>query len=272
MTHDGEQEFTLSWFLRHTSKHFTVLSVFGALSIYFAQFSRNINTPWQNVGTVASLVLFIVTAFTIRAELKVAVDGNLFDFLVKPRKDSYKLVFFVAPFYLLIATVVVVVLQYSAALMILAQLVAWLIGVSVVIWFVTEFEFTALAEGNIGELGRDSEVFAIGVYLLKLNLIGIGISVLCLFYFSQAYAYGMPELYGMTPKPGIVPLLVAFFVGILFGSVLYAVVGSLVMSFHTLIARLEDQGKLEPTAKLYQQVFMTGDSDKEQTELTDFKE
>jgi len=78
---DNDSDITLSKFLKTNSSLFTVLGVFGAVSVYLLQF------PWtatsrgiQMIGFTSSLMLFFVTAAAIQLELSKSIDRNLSDF------------------------------------------------------------------------------------------------------------------------------------------------------------------------------------------------
>lgn len=84
---DNDSDITLSKFLKTNSSLFTVLGVFGAISVYLLQF------PWsgasrgiQMIGFTSSLMLFFITAASIQLELGRSIDRNLTDFLIQPEK------------------------------------------------------------------------------------------------------------------------------------------------------------------------------------------
>lgn len=131
---DNDSEITLSNFLKTNSPLFTVLGVFGAVSVYLLQF------PWsgasrgiQMIGFTSSLMLFFLTAAAIQLELTRSIDRNLSDFLIQPEKKNLFFMLFIVPFYILLGTVgwmIYTNLEYSIFII---QFVSILFGGSLVV-------------------------------------------------------------------------------------------------------------------------------------------
>lgn len=87
---DNGSDITLSQFLKTNSSLFTVLGVFGAISVYLLQFPwSGVSTGIQMVGFTSSLMLFFVTAAAVQVELNKSINNNLIDFLIQPEKEIY---------------------------------------------------------------------------------------------------------------------------------------------------------------------------------------
>lgn len=266
---DTSPDISIAEFLEDNSSLFTILSVFGAISIYFARFPSSTHTPWQNVETVSSLLLFLVTGFAIRSRLKTEVDDKLFDCLVKPRRSSYKLVLFVVPLYLLIFAVATLVISYSVAAMFVLQLVLLFVGISTVVWGVGVYE-VVFGHEELGTLGRDPRVVTFCKHMAVITVGGVFVSTLFLWRLTTTYEYGISALLQFQVGPGVVPVLFAYGAGVFAGSILYLLLAGLIMVSHFMIRWLDQRGLLEVYGRFYRRWQSRSGEDSEQSRLDEF--
>lgn len=266
---DTIPDVSIAQFLEDNSSLFTILSVFGAISIYFARFPSSSNSYWQNVGTVSSLLLFLVTAFAIRSRLKTVVDGQLFDYLIKPRQASYKLVLFVIPLYLLTLAVATLVVEYSVAATFVLQLILVFVGMSTVVWIIGAYE-SVLGQEDLGTLGRDPWVLTYCKHMAALTIVGLLGSAFFLWRLTTAYDYGISSVVLFQAGPGVVPILFGYGAGIFAGSILYLTLAGLISVLHFMIQWLEQRGMLETYGRFYRKWQSDSTAESEQTRLKDY--
>lgn len=268
---DEKSEFELSHFLEEQSKLFTLLGVFGGVSLYLAQFPVEANDRWLNVGIVSSLIIFTLAAFSIRHRLREEFDSSLFDFIIKPRRESFRVLTFVVPFYLLIFSVLSVVIQYPAAGSLIGQAILVFVGISTVLWTIVTGESLVGFDDDLGEVGRDECVVRFAQYLFVLALSGATLATFGIFHTGTKYGYGFEELRQFRPGPGAVPFITSYLAGILLGSLLYVALSVLLYLLHHMVKRIDQMENREGFVRAYQTVF--GDEQRaEQTELDQFND
>ncbi|WP_336336873.1 hypothetical protein [Haloarcula brevis] len=268
---DEKSEFELSCFLEEQSKLFTLLGVFGGVSLYLAQFPVEANDRWLNVGIVSSLIIFILAAFSIRHRLREEFDSSLFDFIIKPRRESFRVLTFVVPFYLLIISVLSVVFQYPAAGSLIGQAFLVFVGISTVLWTIVTGESLVGFDDNLGEVGRDESVVRFAQYILVLSLFGVTFAILGIFHTGNKYGYGFEKLRQFRPGPGFVPFITSYLAGILLGSLLYVVLSVFLFLLHLIVQYIDRMENKEQFLQAYQVMF--GEEQRiEQTKLNEFED
>lgn len=267
---DEEGEFELSYFLEEQSKLFTLLGVFGGVSLYLAQFPVEVNGRWVNVGIVSSLLIFTLVAISIRHRLQEEFDTSLFDFVIKPRRESFRVLTFVVPFYLLIFSVLSVVIQYPAAGSLVGQSILVFVGISTVLWVIVTGE-SLLGFDDHGEVGRDESIVRFSQYLLLLSLSGATIATLGINHLDNKYGYGFEEIRHLNPGPGVVPFVASYLSGIFLGSLLYVALSSLLFILHQVVKRIDQMENREQVLQAYQVMF-GNEQREEQTTLNEFEE
>lgn len=255
-----EDEIRIATFLEENSSLFTLLSVFGAIAIYFVQFPIASGTRWQNLGTVSALFLFFITGMSIRANLKREINGTLFDYLIKPRRSSYKLALLVVPFYMLVLSILAIVIQFSGAVVFIIQIVLVFVGISCVLWFIG-FVKTWRGEYD-ATIGIEAEALVFARHLAYIGLLASLFSAILLYRLNSAYGYGFQELLKFVPGPGIVPFLFSLAAGILIGGILYIGLSLMVVVLHYIISYLHEHDVLEEYSEFHQALFGSG-SDEE---------
>ena len=271
MTDAGQNKFRLAQFLEGHSELFTLLGVFGAISIYLAQFPVDATNRWQNVGLVSSLLIFIVVSISIRNELKRELDSSIFDFIVKPRRESFGVLSFVVPFYLLIFSVLTIVLQYPFAGTLVVQSILFFVGISTVLWPISNAEVWFGFDENLGVIGKDEQVARFSVFIFGVATVGVAVSMIGLVHLHTEYGYGFDAIVGLQPGPGVVPFLFAFLGGVLFGALFYMLIAVLLLILHKLIQYIYRTEYTEEIFRMYQIMFGIGNKSSRQTELSEFE-
>lgn len=127
---------TLRGFLSANYPLFAIMGVFGALAIYLTRIKTDldgVNPNLMKLGVVVSLVLFLLVSMAIYLEFigkAMAEEGML------PAGASPGLVVFFVPFTILVGTVVYVSTRFQAALFLLGQVIAFVLG-----WYVYALVF-----------------------------------------------------------------------------------------------------------------------------------
>lgn len=270
MTGSRDEEFELSVFLKEQSELFTLLGVFGAISLYLAQFPIEIKSRWLNVGIVSSLLIFIIVALSIRYHLQEEFNSSLFDFIIKPRLESFRVLTFVVPFYLLIFSVLIIAIQFQAAGLFIGQSILMFVGISTTLWVIVTGE-SLFGYEELGEIGRDKRVVRFGLYMFVVSVLGAILSLTGISHMGDEYGYGFKEIINIQPGPGVVPFVVSYLGGILAGSILYVVLSGLLLWLHWLIHRIDQMEHSEALFQAYRTTFGIEKS-ADQTELSDFED
>jgi hypothetical protein len=270
MVSDDVDSFEFAVFLKEESELFTLLGVFGAISLYLAQFPVGVNNQWLNIGIVSSLLIFITVAISIRGRLEQQLESSIFDFIIKPRQESFQVLIFVVPFYLLSFSVFVVAVQYQAAGQFVAQAILVFFGISTVLYAIVTGE-ELVGFGDLGEIGRDREVLNFGGYLFVMGLTGFLLAGVGIIHFQNQFAYGLTDILAVSRGPGLVPFVVSYLGGVLAGSFLYIFVALTLYLLHQLVRRIDRMEQQESFKRVYQALFGDGVSDR-QTELREFND
>lgn len=267
---DDKQSFNLSRFLKDNSELFTLLSVFGAISIYLAQFSAGVNSNWKHIGQVSGLLLFFLVALEIRRNLKSRLDSSLLDFLIKPRKESYRLLLFVVPFYSLVLSIGSVAVQYPSAGTFVGQAILVFVGISNVLWTIMRGA-SLLGLDDLGMIGRDKKVVTLGKYMFYVSISFAFLSLFAISHIGAKYEYGLTAIQNLRPGPGIVPFLISYLGGIFLGSLFYLSFSGLIFLLYRIIRYIDQMEHRKQFVKSYQ-AFFGIDESASQTELNNFTE
>lgn len=111
---------------------FTVMGVFGAISVYFTQL--DIDSQWTRLGIVSSLSIFLLVGLAILKNLSPdSSDLRPLAFIVNNPVQQRGHIVFAITFSFLILSIAGIVVQYSGTLMFLAQFACLILGMSAVI-------------------------------------------------------------------------------------------------------------------------------------------
>lgn len=101
-----DNDFQLDLFLKDNHQLFTIMGIFGAISIYLNTLSQGSDIQSLRVGIVSSFVLFIVVSLVIFLKaFKTHDDESVPLAFLTPSKGNFKRILFIIPFSLLIITI-----------------------------------------------------------------------------------------------------------------------------------------------------------------------
>ncbi len=244
-------ESSLGDFFSRNSQLFTVLGVFGAISVYFTRLE--VESRWQRLGTVSSLTIFILVALAIQQNLSPpSSDKEPFDFVVNQQLHRKGHVIFYVAFYAVVISVVGIVLRFSNTFVFLLQFFLTIGGVGLTRWWVTSLD---VLDDYTPTVGEDEELVLYSLYLLRRGsypfILGTGILTLV-------------WLQGMVPLQDLLrfqinslasALLIGLSSGIIVGGVLYSLLGILAICLHFMLKILARRDSLEDVGEMYQNVW-----------------
>lgn len=240
-------ESSLEEFFTRNSHLFTVLGVFGAISVYFTQLE--VESRWRRLGVVSSLTIFVLVAIAIHRNISPPdSDKSPFDFVVNKVLQRRDLLIFYVAFDAVVFSVTAIVLQFSETALFLFQFLFLLAGISVARWLVIQ------ADPQIDEtlvMGEDPEFVVYAGYLARNGMYAliIGCGILYL-----AWVQGLvpvDQLIDFQAPSLAVPLVVGFPLGLAVGGFLY--VFSMLMAFlsHVVFWQYDDYEVFEPYSPLF---------------------
>jgi len=230
---DNDSDITLSKFLKTNSSLFTVLGVFGAVSVYLLQF------PWtatsrgiQMIGFTSSLMLFFVTAAAIQLELSKSIDRNLSDFLIQPEKRNLFFILFIVPFYILLGTIGWIIytnLEYSVFIL---QFVSILLGGSLVVlifrlWDILKLPY--VPDEDDSQLGEPLLWSSRGIIILSSVTFLTG--WICLIILTNRSGYHPLSILDLDPISPLIAILGGISVGLVGISLLYLLLALSLISY-----------------------------------------
>ena len=232
---------------------FTVLGVFGAISVYFTQLETQ--SRWQRLGVVSSLTIFILIAVTIQRNVPpTSSDKNPFDFVTKqPWRRKFHVVFYIA-FYAVVASVIGIVMQFTNTIVFLIQFLCLIFAISITMWLVGLAETDDLTV----EIGRDPRTIIYFSYLLRnaVYAVSIGSGGLLLLWVSNNIPVTQLAKFQMSSFS--LAVLIGFLSGLTIGGALYSFIFSSAMVTHVFLRKLRREDSLEAFDKFYQQSFLSG--------------
>ncbi|NHN40405.1 hypothetical protein G9C85_01975 [Halorubellus sp. JP-L1] len=123
-------ESELSGFFDRSSSLFTILGVFGAISVYFTQL--DVNSQWRRLGIVSSLIIFVLTSIAVQRSIPPESSHRQpFDYLINSQHKRSSLIVFYVAFWGLVVSICAIVVAYSDTLIFLLQFVFTILGVGI---------------------------------------------------------------------------------------------------------------------------------------------
>jgi hypothetical protein len=171
-------ESDLSSFFNRCHRRFTILGVFGAISVYFTQLS--VDSRWQRLGVVSSLSVFLLVAISIQNDVSPeSSDKNPFDFLIISQFQKRNLLLFYVAFWAVVVSITAIILNYSGTILFLVQFVFTMLGVGFGRWWTIR----PLPETSY-TVGEDKEFMIYASYVLKgsIQLLTVGLGALILLW------------------------------------------------------------------------------------------
>jgi len=230
---DNDSDITLSKFLKTNSSLFTVLGVFGAISVYLLQF------PWsgasrgiQMIGFTSSLMLFFITAASIQLELGRSIDRNLTDFLIQPERRNLFFMLFIVPFYILLGTIGWIIytnLEYSIFIL---QFPSILFGGSLVVlifrlWDVLNLPY--VPDEDNSQLGEPLLWASRG--MIFLSSVPFLTGWICVVILTNTSGYDPLSIIQLNPVSPLIAILGGIGVGLVGISLLYFFVALCLLSY-----------------------------------------
>lgn len=251
---DDRSGFSLASFFRRNSSLFTVLGVFGAISVYFTRLE--IAKQWSRLGLVSSLAIFLLVAFNIyRGFVPERSHRTPFDFLIQPRRDRIRLTLFAVPFFGIIASVLALVVSYMGTITFLSQFVFVIFGMSTVVKLVDLLNFP---EGFSPEIGRDPETILLSAYILRNSayalIIGLG-------YLAIAWVNGwvtLESLKLLKSSSLLHSITAGYATGLATGGALYVFFSLSLILVHRAFKGMRERGELEEFGKFYNRWIRSG--------------
>lgn len=253
-------------FFSRNGSLFTVLGVFGAISVYFSQFA--VGSQWQRLGIVSSLTIFLLVAVTIWRNIPPETNDQMpFDYVVNQQLREPKFIIFYVAFLAVVISIVAVVLKFLNTLLFLILFLFLVVGVRIAIWWVT---FHSPFEQTEFKLIEDEEAGHILVYIIRngIQVFVISVGTLALVGIQGAIPYEEVLQFQFT---GLwVAILIGVCVGAAAGGALYIGMGILGLFFRAVVPRLEkliedlNEDEMEVFTDLRQSLF--GESKEEQDE------
>lgn len=230
---------TKDFFIRN-SRLFTVIGVFGAISVYFTQL--DVDSQWRRLGIVSSLTIFFLVAITIQRNVSPpSSDQNSFDYIVNRLHQQSGLTVFYVAFYAVVISVVAIVLQYSNTVLFLLQFLLMLFGVGLV---VQSIKMLDLPEESL-TLGEDPRFPLAASYILRNAVFAL---VLGSGFLTLAWIRGMVSLQQLytfqVPSPASA-LVTGVSIGFIVAGLLYTFTWLVGILGHYVFAKLDAQEALE---------------------------
>lgn len=129
-------------FLEKNHKLITIMSVFGALSIYLLQIRGEFeNQLAPNFGSISAIILFLLIAGKLDLRLLKEYKEELNNVLLhQPSRKSLDILLFLIPFNTLILSIVGMGITFENSFALLLQVIALLLGFSSTFWFLSSIE------------------------------------------------------------------------------------------------------------------------------------
>ncbi|WP_435332844.1 hypothetical protein [Haloarchaeobius sp. TZWWS8] len=228
-------EHSLADFFEENSHLFTVMGVFGAISVYFTQLT--VDSRWSRLGIVSSLTIFLLVALTIQKRVSPpSSERNTFDFLVNSQWKRSKHILFYVAFWSVVVSITAIVLEFSNTFLFLFQFVCFLLGVGTARWWVGR----GSQEGPV-TLGRDSEAPEFLGYVMKggVENIAIGGGLLSLLWNLELLPINL--ILNFKSHSLFLSIAIGILSGMLFAGVLYTFTYLMAFATHFFLSSIPDE-------------------------------
>jgi len=215
-------KFDIEDFLRENYKLFTILSAFGAISVYLPQIGNIESNLLLRIGFISVIFLTLLTVFTVnrRFFLEVGKSVGLGKAFLHPRSDTYEIVLFFTPFNALAISLIAVSGAYTATLAYLFQFIG--LGLGVVITFHAIRIRDEFADNEKMDTGSAILNLAIAVLVcVFLGLVLVIVAVLGVGLIEHLGGISQDTLFVFTPQLGILAVLASVFFGVGLAGIIY---------------------------------------------------
>lgn len=237
------ESYTTNLFIRNSSL-FTVLGVFGAISVYFTQLQ--IESKWRRLGIVSSLSIFFLVALAINRNFPPeSSDSSPFDFAVNLLIRQRGMPLFYVAFWAMVLSVMAIVIQYSDTLLFLLQFLFFLLGFRFAKFLVDQLEFP---DGDF-EIGRDDGLVFYVAYVGRNSAYSaiLGAGILALAWLQNLVPVNQLLEFRITSV--LSAIVIGTSVGMVVGGLVFLVLVGSMMCTHILIKRIRARGQLEEVGK-----------------------
>ena len=219
---------TLSEFLKENSSLFTVLGVFGAISVYFLRYpSSGISSQVQAIGTVSSLVAFLTVAVAIHFQLSDSIGRNIIDFLYQPTKRHLFFMIFLISYYTLIGSITMVVYANTAQFLFLIQYMMIFVGGSFVLLFIKlQNKYALLYSPDQSEVEDGVHLLWASRWLIIISSLPFAIGSILLIELNQSAGYHPADLLLVDSTSVLSTIVGSFSTGLVIFSLLYYMIAS----------------------------------------------
>lgn len=218
--------FDMDMFLRNNYKLFAIMGIFGAVSIYLTTISLNlssVNRNIVNIGVVSSLLIFLLIAINILENLYNEADFSKLHFVHEVEHQQIKLTLFSTSLVLLVTIISYITLSLPRALTLFVSVLTAVAG-----WQSFGIIMDRIPTRNYPEYS-DIQTFIRTIinYFVRLSLISIILIIIPVFILAYIFVdYGSINIpmflyeYIFNRGQGILPLVLAFFIGMGIASVM----------------------------------------------------
>jgi hypothetical protein len=222
-------------FFSRNASLFTVLGVFGAISVYFSQLA--VGSRWQRLGIVASLTIFLLVAVAIWRNIPPETsDQAPFDYVVNQRLREPRFIIFYVAFLAVVISIVAVVLKLSNTFIFLISFLFFVVGVRIALWWVNFHSPFGRREFNFIE---DKEAGHILVYIIRNGIQVFVISVGILALVGLQGAIPVEEALQFQFTGLWIAILIGICIGASAGGALYTSAGISGLFGRAMFSRLE---------------------------------
>lgn len=217
-----DPKFEIGDFLEDNYPLFTVLSIFGAISIYIFGLRDGVTAEKPViVGFVSSQFLLLLSAYAIYKRILGLMGGfsNLLDYILhQPSKDSLELLVFLVAFTSLVVSFLSVNSEFTGSVSLLFQALALPIGYGITIALIEYLDEGTDFSIETGSNSSIIEKLKLILFSTSISCVVILISVHFFTHVDSSVVFGIPE------KDFLDPVVSAFFVGSGLVGGIYAVI------------------------------------------------
>jgi hypothetical protein len=232
---------SIGTFFTENSRLFTVLGVFGAISVYFSQLQ--LTSRWRRLGIVASITIFILVAIVIQRNIPPQEsDQAPFDFIINVKRQKFGLIIFYVAFWVLILSITSIVIQYSGTALFLVQFLFFIIGIGIVRVFISRLDDDTLEGLRFGE---DYEIISFSAEMARIAAFAciLGGGALALLWIQGFILLEQLVEFQVNSLSAAVSIGVSS--GITFGGLLWMIVSFLSITIHTMLQKMQEYGVVD---------------------------
>jgi len=243
---------SLEGFFQRNSRLFTILGVFGAISVYLTQLE--LDSRWRRLGIVSSLVIFLLVSVSIQSNIPPdSSNQRTFDFIINGGiGESHGLLVFYVAFYSVILSIIGFILRFSDTIIFLLSFICFIIGIAAVRELV---DFSIKPESSNWTIGEDSEVLGHFLRIMRNALIGGTAGLLALSLLWIEGKIPLEQLLSFQITSAHLAIRIGLLAGAVFGGLLWVSLSLFGITLHSLIWKLQEIGALDENGNVNEQFF-----------------